>query len=119
VTFFDTAYLETGHARSLAVLGDYPAAAGLFRAAIGRLRPGYYRDRGVYLAREARAWAGAGEHEHAAALGSEALSIGAATASGRIFAELASLEQALTPASSLPAVRDFRDAMDSAVLRPV
>jgi tetratricopeptide (TPR) repeat protein len=117
-TFLDTAYVETGHARSLATLGDYPAAAGRFRDAIGALRPGYYRDRGVYLAREARAWAGAGEHEHAATLGTRALAIGTGTGSGRIFTELASLEHALTPAPPLPPVREFRDAMKAAVLRP-
>lgn len=116
--FLDGPYIETEHARSLAALGDYQAAAERFDDAIGRLQPGYYRDRGVYLAREARAWAGAGEHEHAAALGTEALQVGAGTSSGRIFTELAGLERALEPAAPQPAAREFRDAMNSTVLRP-
>ena len=74
--------------------------------------------RGVYLAREATAHAGAGEAEHAAGLGAEALAIGIETRSGRIFAELADLEQALAPAASASAVARFRTAMDGAVLRP-
>ena len=104
--------------RSLTVLGDCRTAAERFRAALSRLQPAYYRDRGVYLAREATAYAGAGEAEHAAGLGAEALAIGIETRSGRIFAELADLEQALAPAASASAVARFRTAMDAAVLRP-
>jgi tetratricopeptide (TPR) repeat protein len=116
--FLDMAYIDVHHARSMAVLGDYQPAAERFRAAIDRLQPAYHRDRGVYLAREAAAHAGAGEAEHAADLGTQALAIGSETCSGRIFAELASLEQALAPAASAPAVARFRAAMDAAVLRP-
>jgi len=116
--FFDTAYINVHHARSLAVLGDCRTAAHQFRTAIDSLQPSYYRDRGVYLAREATAYAGAGEAEHAAGLGGQALAIGTETGSGRIFAELADLERALNPASSSPAVSQFRAAMDAAILRP-
>ena len=116
--FFDEPYIDVHHARSLTVLGDCRTAAERFRAALSRLQPAYYRDRGVYLAREATAYAGAGEAEHAAGLGAEALAIGIETRSGRIFAELADLEQALAPAASASAVARFRTAMDAAVLRP-
>jgi tetratricopeptide (TPR) repeat protein len=109
---------DVHHAQSLAALGDYRAAAGQFRAALDDLRPSYYRDRGVYLAREAAAYAGSGEADHAAGLGSQALAIGMETGSGRIFAELAELEHALDPASTAMAVVQFRAAMNAAILRP-
>ena len=72
-------------AHSLGVLGGHAAAAAGFRAAIDRLRPGYHRDRGVYLARESVAYAGAGEPEHAAGLEMQALRIGTDTLSARIL----------------------------------
>lgn len=115
--FLDQSYIDVHHARSLAALGDHRAAAARFREAIDRLQPDYYRDRGVYLAREAGARAGAGELEHAASLGLQALAIGAATRSGRIFGELAGLEPALRRAAGTPAVARFTAAMDASVLR--
>jgi tetratricopeptide (TPR) repeat protein len=97
-TFMDTAYVDVYQAHSLAALGDHAAAAAGFGAAIRGLRPGYHRDRGVYLAREARARAAAGEHDRAADLAGRAMVIGAETGSARIFAELAAVRDA-TPAA--------------------
>ncbi|HUY51668.1 MAG TPA: helix-turn-helix transcriptional regulator [Streptosporangiaceae bacterium] len=116
-TFCDHAYIGVQRAHSLSILGDYAAAAAGFRDAIGRLQPGYHRDHGVYLAREAAACAGAGEPEHAANLGMQALGIGADTLSARIFTELASLDDMLSTRRAL-AADDFRAAFASAVLRP-
>lgn len=116
--FFDAAYIDVYHARGLAALGAFEAAAGRFREAVDCFQSTYYRDRGVYLAREAAAYAGAGEAEYAAGVGIQALAIGAETRSARIFAELANLERALPPASSAPPVASFRAAMDAAVLNP-
>jgi transcriptional regulator with XRE-family HTH domain len=109
--FFDSAYIGVQQARSLAILGDHRQAADGFRSAIDDLQPGYHRDRGVYLAREAVAHAGAGEFEHAAALGAEALGIGMETNSGRIVIELVGLNDALEPGSSGPEVARFREAL--------
>jgi transcriptional regulator with XRE-family HTH domain len=111
--FFDAAYIGVQRARSLAVLGDHRLAAEGFRTAIDDLQPGYHRDRGVYLAREAVAHAGDDQLDHAAALGLQALAIGAETSSGRIASELGDLDRALSPWGS-PAVARFHGAMESA-----
>jgi tetratricopeptide (TPR) repeat protein len=95
-TFMDLAYIDVYEAHSLATLGDHAAAADAFRAAIRGLRPGYHRDRGVYLAREARSRAALGEHDHAAELAAQALLIGTETGSARIFAELATVTELAT-----------------------
>lgn len=79
------------------------------------MSPDYHRDRGVYLAREAAAYAGAGEADHAADIGIQALAVGTETRSGRIFAELATVETRLTRAAASPPVRDFTDAMNATV----
>jgi len=110
--------VDVQHAHSLGVLGGHAEAAAGFRVAIGRLQPGYHRDHGVYLAREAVAYAGAGEAEHAASLGMQALGIGADTLSARIFGELATLDCMLSARPAPAAADHFRAAFASAVLRP-
>lgn len=90
-TFMDAAYIDVYEACSRAELGDPAAAASGFGAAIRGLRPGYHRDRGVYLAREARARAASGDHGRASELAAQALAIGTETGSARVFSELAAL----------------------------
>ena len=85
--------------------------------AISRLKPGYHRDRGVYLGRQGNAFAGAGEPEHAARLGLQALAIAAETRSARILTELAALDEAVSYARKSPDVVSFRSAMRTAVPR--
>jgi tetratricopeptide (TPR) repeat protein len=109
--FFDVPYIAMQHARSLAILGAYREAAERFHAAMDDLQQGYHRDRGVYLAREALAHAGAGEAEHAARLGVQALAIGAETNSDRIFKELATLGDALCYRESTTDVAHFLTAL--------
>jgi tetratricopeptide (TPR) repeat protein len=116
-TFLDYAYIDVHEALSLTILGDHAAAATTFRAAISGLRPRYHRDRGVYLARQARAHAGMGEHEHAAGLALQALAIGTETRSARIFTELAHVHEAVRPAGDCAAVARFRFAMAAARCR--
>ncbi|MFI5064735.1 MAG: multiprotein-bridging factor 1 family protein [Streptosporangiales bacterium] len=116
--FCDHAYLGVQQAHSLSVLGDAPAAADGFHEAITRLQAGYHRDRGVYLAREAVARAGAGDLDHAASLGMQALAVGTETLSARVFAELAVLDSRLARNPAPPAAAQFRKALDSAVLSP-
>jgi hypothetical protein len=70
--------------------------------AIERLQPDYHRDRGVYLARQSRAFAGAGEPEHAAVLGFQARAVAAETRSARILTELTALETAVGKAGKSP-----------------
>jgi tetratricopeptide (TPR) repeat protein len=104
MTFLDDAYIDVYHAHSLAVLGHHAAAADGFGAAIAGLRPGFHRDRGVYLAREARSRAATGEHDRAAELAEQALTIGAETRSARIFAELEGIRDVTRAADGHPAV---------------
>jgi tetratricopeptide (TPR) repeat protein len=111
MTFMDDAYIDVYHAHSLAVLGHHAAAADGFGTAIPGLRPGFHRDRGVYLAREARSRAATGEHDRAAELAEQALMIGTETQSARIFAELDGVRDATRAADRHPAVSRLRAAL--------
>lgn len=108
----DSSYVEVQRARSLDCFGEYRTAVEIFQSAIPCIPPGYHRDRGVYLAREARAHAGNGDAEQAAAVGLQALTIGGETRSARIVRELTYLDSALSPQRSLPGVIEFRAAMN-------
>jgi tetratricopeptide (TPR) repeat protein len=113
--WLDDAYVDVAQYRSLAHLGDYAIAAEGFDRAIGDLPTGFHRDRGVYLARAARAHAGNGNADHAAMLGAQALAIGIETTSGRILTELASLDDTIKSVDN-PAVAEFHDAMSSTLV---
>ncbi|WP_189529735.1 helix-turn-helix domain-containing protein [Streptomyces roseolilacinus] len=115
--WLDSAYIEVQRAHSLAVLGDHQGAAEGFHQAISRLPAGYHRDRGVYLARQAVALAGAREVEQAVVVGLQALSIGEETGSARISRELARLDESFDQWRTVPSVIEFKDAMTEAVLR--
>lgn len=83
--WLDGAYIDVARDRSLAHLGEFTQAVEGFDSAIAALPSGFRRDRGVYLARAARAHAGAADPDHAAASGVQALAIGVETHSGRIL----------------------------------
>lgn len=117
--WLDTAYVQAQHARSLALLGFHQAAASGFERAIGALPASYRRDRGVYLARSAASRLRTAGPEQAARAASEALSIGTATGSARIFTELAALAPFLQHWKGVPEVADFQRALDRAVLHEV
>lgn len=108
--WLDGSYIEAQRARSLAVLGRFPAAVQGFERAVIALPAGYRRDRGVYLARTAIAHAGAGDIDQAATLGLQALAIGVQTGSGRIAVELRCLDARLGGYDSA-AVAQFRAAI--------
>jgi hypothetical protein len=112
-SFFDEPYIALHQARSFAVLGDHRRATEEF-AAIRRVRDGYRRDRGVYLAWEAGAYAGLGEPAEAAKIGMQALAVGTETGSQRILAELASLDGRLAD-RTLPEVAEFHIAVTEAI----
>jgi tetratricopeptide (TPR) repeat protein len=114
-SWLDSSYIEVQRGRCLAVLGDHAQAAGVFQQAIRDLPQSFRRDRGVYLAREALAHAGARDPEQAAGVGMQALGIAADTQSGRIIDELGRVDSGLAPWAALPAVADFRDALTSVV----
>ncbi|WP_324800963.1 hypothetical protein SJX93_33965 [Streptomyces cyaneofuscatus] len=82
------------------------------------LPPAYRRDRGVYLARAARAHAGTGNNVLAARIGTQAVGIAAKTGSARIVHQLDRLDQALAPAASENCVAEFRASLDRIVMHP-
>jgi tetratricopeptide (TPR) repeat protein len=112
-TWLDGAYIDVQRGRCLSVLGDHAKAAAVFQQAIRELPPSFRRDRGVYLAREALAHAGAREPEQAAGAGMQAIAIAHDTQSGRVIDELARVGTSLAPWVTLPAVADFQDALTS------
>lgn len=83
------AYIEIQRANCWIDLGDPQRAIRLFEDEISALPRVYRNDRGVYLARLARAYAQADEPEQSAAAATRALAIVAQTGSGRTLAELA------------------------------
>ncbi|WP_191133893.1 helix-turn-helix domain-containing protein [Streptomyces sp. col6] len=117
-SWLDMAYIDTARARSLATLGDYELAAIGFDNAIAGLPAVYRRDRGVYLARAARAHAGAGNTTLAARIGVQAVGIAAETGSARIYKQLDRLDVALAPVAEEDGVDEFRAALDRIVLHP-
>jgi tetratricopeptide (TPR) repeat protein len=110
-SWLDEAYIHTARARSLAALGRYEQAATGFDTAIAALPAAYRRDRGVYLARAARAHAGTGNTLLAARIAAE-------TGSARIIGQLDRLGHALAPDAREPGVPEFREALDRIVLHP-
>jgi hypothetical protein len=69
----------------------------------------YRNDRGVYLARLARAYAMAGEHERSAEVAGSSLAIAAQTESMRALDELAAVNRALARWQAAPAVATFQE----------
>ena len=67
--FLNAAYVDVQRPRSLAVLGENAPAAEACGQAIDSLPNDYHRDRGIYFARKAFAYAGAGEVEQAGETG--------------------------------------------------
>ena len=112
-TWLDDAYIDVQRGQCLSALGEHAAAAAVFQQAIRDLPPTFRRDRGVYLAREAQAHAGAREPEQAAGVGMQAVAIAHETQSGRIIDELARVGTSLAPWATLPAVAGFQDALTS------
>jgi transcriptional regulator with XRE-family HTH domain len=116
--WMDLAYIAVQESRSLAVVGEYGAAAEGFQSAIEALPADYRRERGLHMARAARAYAGIGEVEQSSKLGLESLVIGLETRSGRILTELTSLDNDLRHWNT-SAVAEFRNAMAQSISRQV
>lgn len=112
-SWLDDSYIEVQHGRCLAILGQHDQAAAVFRQAIRDLPASYRRDKGVYLAREALAYAGARDPDQAAAVGMQAVAIAQDTQSGRIMGELAHVGDRLSRWSRLRPVAEFQDALSS------
>ena len=113
--FLDHGYIDVYRAQSRAALGEHETAAEGFAQAISRIRPDYYRDKGVYIAREARCRAAQGNVDQASALGLQALTIGAETRSGRLLTELAGLDQTVAEGPESRAGILFRERLAEVV----
>lgn len=113
-TWLDESYIDVHRAGSLSELGRHHGAAEIFMHAIDRLAPGFHRDRGVYLARAANAYASAGDRAYAVDIGQQALCIALDTRSGRTLTELRRLNRQLAALTSPEAVT-LRAAVDNAV----
>jgi transcriptional regulator with XRE-family HTH domain len=98
------AYVEIQRAATWIELGRPERAIDLFEDSLATLPSVHRRDRGVYLARLASAYALSGSPEASARKGWEALTVGQATGSRRITAELGQLGSRLSRWESTPQV---------------
>ncbi|MFD9795718.1 tetratricopeptide repeat protein [Streptomyces sp. NPDC059070] len=100
-------YVEMQRANCWIDLGDPLRAAQLFEDEIAALPQVYRNDRGVYLARLARAYTKAEEPEQGAEAAMKALVIATQTESARTLAELEAVARAAGRHRSVPAVATF------------
>ncbi|MFD9488125.1 tetratricopeptide repeat protein [Streptomyces sp. NPDC059991] len=100
-------YVEIQRANCWIDLGEPLRAVQLFEDEIAALPQIYRNDRGVYLARLARAYAKAGEPEQGAKAATKALAIVTQTGSARTLAELEAVTHAAGPQRNVPAVATF------------
>jgi tetratricopeptide (TPR) repeat protein len=108
-------FLEMWRAGCWMDLGKPKPAIEIFERQLKVLPAVHRRDRGVYLARLASAYAADGQPEATIEVGRASLQIAQATNSGRIFKELQKLEPRLRDWSWSPAVSEFHETLRVAV----
>lgn len=101
------AYIEIQRASCWIALGEPLRAAQLFENELRALPRVYRNDRGVYLARLARAYVAAGEIDQGAHSASKALAIVGQTGSARTFTELGTVVRAVAARSGSSEVASF------------
>lgn len=109
-SFLDHSYIDAHQAHGRIELGDYRAAIDQFGRAIATMQSGQTRDQAVYMARQALAYAHAGEAESAAQLAAAVLHVGVSTGSERILHCLRAVHGTLDPHSKQPEIVEFRAA---------
>lgn len=102
-------YVEIQRANCWIDLGDPMRAVRLFEEELATLPRVYRNDRGVYLARLARAYAKSNEPELAADTAGRALAIVNQTGSGRTLTELDSVANLVGERQNVPAVATFTE----------
>lgn len=102
-------YIEIQRANCWIDLGDPMRAVGLFEAELATLPRVYRNDRGVYLARLARAYAKGNEPERAASTATKALAIVNQTGSARTLTELDSVARLVEPQQNVTAIETFTE----------
>lgn len=107
------AYIEIQRANCWIDLGEPQRAVQLFEDQLKALPTVYRNDRGVYLARLARAHITAGEPDQGAEAATKALAIVAQTGSARTFAELETVATAVQEQRSLSEVATFFDRFEA------
>ncbi|MGW1071478.1 hypothetical protein [Streptomyces sp. NPDC002537] len=106
-------YIEIQRANCWIDLGDPRRAIELFERELEELPKVYRNDRGVYLARLARAYVTAREPDSGAEAALKALGIVRQTRSARTFAELSTLASAMESQRSLPTVATFIEQFET------
>jgi transcriptional regulator with XRE-family HTH domain len=109
-----SAYVEIQRAATWIELGRPERAITLFEDSLARLPSVHRRDRGVYLARLASAYALSGSPDVSVRKGWEALTVAQATGSRRITTELGQLRTRLAPWESRPQVGQLRKELQAA-----
>jgi transcriptional regulator with XRE-family HTH domain len=108
------AYVEIQRAATWIELGRPERAITLFEDSLARLPSVHRRDRGVYLARLASAYALSGSPDTSVPKGWEALTVAQATGSRRITIELGQLGSRLTRWESMPEVAQLLKELQAA-----
>jgi transcriptional regulator with XRE-family HTH domain len=104
-------FLEIQRATCWVELGRPDQAVSLFEEQLTRLPSVHRRDRGVYLARLARAYAARDDADGAAINARQALDVVTTTGSRRIVAELAKLQPRLEQWRDVPGMADLHTAV--------
>jgi hypothetical protein len=108
------AYVEIQRAAAWIELGRPERAIPLFEHSLARLPSVHRRDRGVYLARLASAYALSGSPDLSVRNGWEAVSVAQATGSRRITTELGQLRARLAPWERTPQVGQLVKELEAA-----
>jgi hypothetical protein len=108
------AYVEIQRAASWIELGQPERAIDLFEDSLATLPSVHRRDRGVYLARLASAYALCGSPDISVRKAWEALTVARATGSRRITTELGQLRTRLAPWESKPKVGQLLKELQAA-----
>ncbi len=105
-------YIEMQRANCWIDLGDPHRAVDLFEDQLATLPPDYRNDRGVYLARLARAHIKAGELERGAEAATKALAIVTQTGSARTFTELSAVARSVAAHRAMPTIGTFCERLE-------
>ena len=106
-------YVDAQRATCYGRLGLAAESAALWTSVIHQQPSNYRRDRGVYLARHARALLGAGEPHGAASKATQAIACYRETGSARMRLELAKLRDTAGRWTKTSAGRDLIDALEN------
>ncbi len=114
MSWLDDSYLQAQYATCLLSVDEYEAAADEFDHVLEQLSAAFHRERGLYLARAARAKTCSGEIDDGVRYGSQALDIAATSTSARLQREVRQLVAELQHRAG-PEVDEFVQAASAAL----